>query len=309
MHEDIQQMTSVRRVSACLVLAAVAVGTLSDVSRKNPIVVLAGYRVLAADFHVHSFPLSWAAVGPFDTVLEARRQGLDVIAMTPHNHVWVAKVGEWFSRMTGGPTVLVGEEVVSPRYHLLAVGIESTIDWRQSAASAIAEVHKQGGVAIAAHPVSSYWRGYDADAMRTLDAVEVLHPIAYMSAESYRQLQEFYGRARLTAIGDSDYHGLGPMGLCRTFVFARGDSEGAILEAIRAGHTVVYDRDGRTFGDPDLIRLTTQDPQFGELLSPVSDQGFLIKASRTGGILGLLGLFLIDYRRPERTSRTIPESA
>jgi hypothetical protein len=163
-------------------------------------------------------------------------------------------------------------------------------------------VHKQGGVAIAAHPVSSYWRGYDADAMRTLDAVEVLHPIAYMSAESYRQLQEFYGRARLTAIGDSDYHGLGPMGLCRTFVFARGDSEGAILEAIRAGHTVVYDRDGRTFGDPELIRLATQAPWFGELQSPVSDQGFLIKASRTGGMLGLLGLLFFAYRRPERTT-------
>jgi hypothetical protein len=285
-----------------LVLAALGVGTLSDVSRKNPIVVLGNYRVLAADFHVHSFPLSWAAVGPLDTVLEARRQGLDVIAMTPHNHVWVAKLGQWFSRMTGGPTVLVGEEVVSPRYHLLAVGIKSTIDWRQSAASAIAEVHKQGGVAIAAHPVSAYWAGYDADAMRTLDAAEVLHPIAYMSAESYRQLQEFYARAPLTAIGDSDYHGLGPIGLCRTFVFARGDSEGAILDAIRAGHTVVYDRDGHTFGDPELIRLTKQYPQFGELQSPASHQSFLIKASRTGAILGLLGLFLFDYRKPERTS-------
>ena len=78
--------------------------------------------------------------------------------------------------------------------------------------------------------------------------------------KSYRQLQEFYGRVRLTAIGDSDYHGLGPMGLCRTFVFVRGDSEGAILDAFRAGHTVVYDRAGRTFGDPELISLAMQAP-------------------------------------------------
>jgi hypothetical protein len=296
-------MIAARRLSICLVLAALAAGTLSDAARKNPTVVLGGYRVLAADFHVHSFPLSWSTVGPFDTVLEARRQGLDVIAMTPHNHVWVAKVGRWFSRLAGGPTVLVGEEIVAPRYHLLAIGIESTISWRQSAASAIDEVHKQGGVAIAAHPVSAYWRGYDSDAVRKLDAAEVLHPLAYESAKEYQELQEFYGRARLTAIGDSDYHGLGPMGLCRTFVFAREDSGSAILEALRAGRTVVYDRDGRAFGDPELISLTAQDSRFHELRATQSDEGFLSKASRTGGILGLLGVFIFGYGTP-RTGKT-----
>lgn len=281
-----------------MVFAALVAGTFSDVPHKNPIVLVGGYRVLAADFHVHSFPLNWSTVGPFDTVLEARRQGLDVIAMTPHNHVWVAKAGHWFSRVAGGPTVLVGEEIVSPDYHLLAIGIDHTISWRQTAADAIDEVHKQGGVAIAAHPVSSYWHGYDADAVRKLDAAEVLHPIAYIKASAYRQLQEFYGRGHLTAIGDSDYHGLGPMGLCRTFVFVRGNSEGDILEALRAGHTVVYDRDGRTFGDPELIRLAAQDPQFDELRAPISNQGLLTKTSRTIGIVGLFGLFLFGYRRP-----------
>jgi predicted metal-dependent phosphoesterase TrpH len=285
-------MIAARWISACLVLAALAAGTLSDVPRKNPPIVLGGYRVLAADFHVHSFPLSWATLGPWDTVLEARRQGLDVIAMTGHNHVWVAKAGRWFSRLAGGPTVLVGEEIVAPRYHILAVGIQNTISWRQRAASAIDEVHRQGGVAIAAHPVASYWPAFDADALRKLDAAEVLHPIAYRHPGAYRELQEFYGRARLTAIGDSDYHGLGPMGLCRTYVFAREDSEGAILEALRAGRTVVYDRDGRAYGDPELIRLAARDLRIDALRSPPSDQGFLIAVSRLCGILGLLGVVL-----------------
>jgi hypothetical protein len=238
-------------------------------------------------------------IGPFDTVLEARRQGLDIIAMTPHNSVWVARVGRWFSRVAGGPTVLVGEEIVSPRYHLLAVGIQSSIGWRRSAASAIAEIHKQGGIAIAAHPVSSYWPGYDRQAMRTLDAAEVLHPIIYMHAGAYAELQEFYERARITAIGDSDYHGLGPMGLCRTFVFARDDSKDAILDALRTGHTVVYDREARAFGDPKLIRLAGQDPRFGELRAALSGPGLLIKVSSAGAILGLLGLLLFGSPRPE----------
>jgi hypothetical protein len=296
-------MIAARWFSICLVLAALAAGTLSDTPRKNPIVMLGGYRVLAADFHIHSFPLSWALLGPFDTVEEAERQGLDVIAMTPHNLVWVAKVGQWFSRVTGGPMVLVGEEIVSPRYHLLAIGIHNTIRWNQGAASAIDEIHAQGGIAIAAHPVKAYWGAYDADAVRKLDGAEVLHPLAYESAKGYRELQEFYGRAHVTAVGDSDYHGLGPMGLCRTFVFAREDSESAVLEALHDGRTAVYDRDGRAFGDPRLIALATPDPEFQALLHPQADQGMrsiLAKASRVCGIFGLLGLFVIGYGRPGR---------
>jgi hypothetical protein len=305
-------MIAARRFSICLILVALAAGTLSDIPRENPAILLGGYRVLTADFHIHSFPLSWALLGPFDTVEEAKRQGLDVIAMTPHNLIWVAEAGKWYSRLTGGPTVLVGEEIVSPRYHLLAIGIHSMIRWQQSAANAIDEIHKQGGVAIAAHPVAAYWRGYDADAMRKLDAAEVLHPLAYVNPKGYQEMQEFYGHAHVTAIGDSDYHGLGPMGWCRTFVFARDDSESAVLDALRIGRTTVYDRDGRAFGDPQLIALAAQDPQFQELLHPGLDQGFcgfLAMISRVCGMIGLLGIFILGWRRRDwsegRGSRSV----
>lgn len=280
------------RVSMWLVFAALGAGTISDIPRSNPVVMLGGYRVLAADFHIHSFPLSWAFLGPFDTVEQAKRQGLDVIAMTPHNLVWVGQAGRWYSQRTGGPTVLEGEEIVSPNYHLLGIGIRSTVGWNQSAASAIDEIHKQGGIAIAAHPVKPYWRGYDADAMRKLDGVEVLHPLAYEHPDGYQQLRDFYARSHATAIGDSDYHGLGPMGLCRTFVFVYEDSEAAVLDALRAGRTAVYDRDGRAYGDPRLLALAAQDPQFQQLLHPRREGGFrrfLAVASRVLGILGLVG--------------------
>ena len=213
--------------------------------------------------------------------------------MTGHNNVWVGKLGRWFSQHVGGPRVLVGEEIVAPTYHLLAVGIENNVSWKQSAASAIAEVHRQGGVAIAAHPLRPYWPAYDAGAMSRLDGAEVLHPVAYFIPGAYQELQEFYARSRLTAIGDSDYHGVGPMGLCRTFVFARDDSDNAILEALRSRHTVVYDRDGRAFGDPHLIELSQQDPQFRQLRSSPASAGFLATASRITGMLGLFGMFLL----------------
>jgi hypothetical protein len=117
-----------------------------------------------------------------------------------------------------------------------------------------------------------------------------------MNAQASVELQEFYRWAKLTAIGDSDYHGLGPLGWCRTFVFARADSQDAILDALRTGHTVVSDRDGRTFGNPELIRLAVQDPQFNRMRSPVPGPSVLIKTSSAGAILGLLGLFFVGFR-------------
>ncbi len=121
-------MKAARWISGCLLIAGFVLGTYEDRAQKSVPITMGGYRVLAGDFHIHSFPLSWSTLSPWDTVIEAQRQGLDVIAMTGHNHVWVAEVGRWFSRRVGGPTVLVGEEIVGPKYHMLALGIEHTVE-------------------------------------------------------------------------------------------------------------------------------------------------------------------------------------
>jgi hypothetical protein len=279
-------MSVLRWIAGGLLLISFASGTLSDLAPARPRLILGGYHVLAADFHVHSFPLSWATLAPWDIVTEAQRQGLDVIAIVGHNQVWVSKVGRSFSRFWGGPLVITGEEIVSAHYHLLAVGIDSTIDWRQTAASAIDEVHRQGGVAIAAHPVASYWPAYDAKAMQALDGAEILHPISYESDHFATQLRQFYNRTPLTAIGDSDYHGLGPVGLCRTYVFAEVETQQGVLDAVRHGRTVVYERAGLAYGDPALIRLAAGTLPEISLRAPAA-AGFLTWLSRIAGILGL----------------------
>src|SRR5437762_7942435 len=107
----------IRSAAIGLLSVSIRIGTMSETTRQNPRLMLGGYQVLAADFHIHSFPLSWGVLSPWDTVVEARWQALDVIAMTPHNHTWVASVGQWFSRWYGGPMVLIGEEIQSVGYH------------------------------------------------------------------------------------------------------------------------------------------------------------------------------------------------
>jgi predicted metal-dependent phosphoesterase TrpH len=281
-----------RLISVSLVLAAIVAGAFPDARRENPPLFLGGYRVLAADFHVHMHPLSWSTLSPWDTVIEARRQGLDAFAMAAQNVIWPGKIGRWFSQHIGGPTVLVSEEIHTPRYHMVAVGIDTTIDWRRTAAQAIDEIHQQGGVAIAAHPVSDYWPAWDAAAMKTLDAAEIVHPLIYEGPDRYPQLQKFYGRKRLTAIGSSDYHGIGWLGVCRTYVFVKENSEQGVLEALRAGRTAVYDHEGHVYGNPELIGLAAETAALARPEGPPPPTA-LNMFSRISGLLGLLGLITL----------------
>jgi hypothetical protein len=285
-------MNAARIVSLSLLGAALAAGTLADRPQPQPPLRIAGYRVLAADFHIHSYPLSASTLAPWDLVLEARRQSLDAIAITGHNHVEAGLWGRWFARLVGGPTVIPGEEIHAPGYHIIAAGIHSTISWRNSAAQSIAEIHAQGGVAIAAHPVRGLWPAFDPQAMASLDASEIVQPVVYSFNCGARELREFYQRSPLAAIGSSDYHGMGPLGFFRTYVFARDNSEESILEAIRRRRTVVYDGEGRAWGDPQLIQLAS-----GRLRGrEPKPSGSLDLFSSAAGLLGLAG-FLISGNR------------
>jgi hypothetical protein len=248
-----------------------------------------GYFLLAVDFHVHSF-LGDGTLAPWLLVREARRRGLDAIAITNHNRAWPARLARWMTRGSDDPIVLVGEEVTTRAFHIVAVGVEQPVDWTHSASEAIDAIHAQGGIAIAAHPGPSFWAGFDTNALRKLDGAERAHASIYEWRQVDRLFAIFYDRARavqprVAAIGASDFHVLGYPGFSRTYVFAREPSAPGILEAVRAGRTVVFDIHGKPRGDPTLFPL-------------VSDKGPELGTTPRPGIgslcvwLGLLGLLL-----------------
>jgi predicted metal-dependent phosphoesterase TrpH len=212
------------------------------------------YTVLTGDFHVHMFPLDAATLSPWDVVVEARRRGLHVIALTGHNQTWTAAIGRWFADRTGGPLVLIGEEVITPAFDMIAVGLRETVDFRGSALDVARRIHAQGAVAIAAHPFRGYWAGLEP-AIDEMDGAEVAHPDRFQGAEQAAELDEFFARRPFTAIGSSDFHATGFPGFSRTYVFVREFSEAAILEALRNQQTVVVDRDGTYIGDTELIAV------------------------------------------------------
>jgi len=247
-------MTRPQIGSVALIAAGLIAGSIGD--RPAPVapITLGGYRVLAADFHNHSSMWSDGAFTPWGLVLEAERQGLDAIAVTGHNEVWDGRLAQRFSRAVGGPIVIAGQEVLAEgRFHMIAAGIKEVVDFRQSAADVIDDVHRQGGIAIAAHPFHGIVSGWDEAAMQRLDGGEICHPNIFWMPSGQAELEEFSARRPIAAIGSSDFHGLGRMGVCRTYVFAREASEEGILEAVRAHRTLVFGDGDRVYGDPELL--------------------------------------------------------
>ncbi len=284
-------MKAAARLSARLLLAGLAIGTLSDFAIRHDPVYLGGYQVLICDFHLHSFPLSASTLTPWDLMWDAQHEGLDAVAITGQNEVWSGRIAAWVARHLGGPTVLAGEEIHGPAYHMIAAGIHSTISWRLSPADAIAEIHRQGGVAIAAHPSAYAWPAYDARAVATLDGSEVWHPASFDRGAAGEQFQAFFARTPMAAIASSDWHGPGPPGLGRTWVFARRNTAEDILQAIRERRTVVYDG-SRYFGDPALVELARAEPRLRRVSRPAA----WAATSRVCAFLGLLGI-LAGWRR------------
>ena len=242
-------------IPACL-LGALVAGTIADRPVDRLPVTAGDYIVLSGDFHTHGGVMGGGAMTPWGLVGEAQRQDLDVVAITDHNATWGGRAARTFSRFVAGPIVLAGEEVTSTTQDLIAVGIQSTVSPYLSLRDQIAEIHRQGGVAIAAHPVVRFHAAYlDTGAVAMIDGTEVCHPVMYEHRESGAELIEFAGRTAATPIGSSDFHATGRVGTCRTFLFVREANERGVLDAIRNHRTVVYGMAGRAFGAPEFVQM------------------------------------------------------
>ncbi|MEX2270917.1 MAG: CehA/McbA family metallohydrolase [Vicinamibacterales bacterium] len=278
-----------RWLSWALVAAAAAGGSLLDTARAADPKRVGPYHLIVADFHVHAFPGD-GALPPWELAREASRRGLHAIVVSNHNQMLAPKImpGLFSADEAGGaahppsrearrrtrrslgegghgprlPLLIPAQEVTTPRFHLVAVGITSTIDWRLPDVEMIDAIHAQGGVAVAAHPVGRYWRGSDAMLAR-LDGAEVAHPLTESLASGRDELSAFFTRVHavnpgVAPIGSSDFHMIAPLGLCRTYVFAESVTVTGVLDAIRAGRTVAEDKQGALYGDPTLIQTLNQ---------------------------------------------------
>ncbi|HEX5597262.1 MAG TPA: CehA/McbA family metallohydrolase [Micromonosporaceae bacterium] len=206
------------------------------------------------DCHVHSARSNGGELTPEQVAAGAREAGLDFIAITEHNTsdthgVWGPLAGEDL-------LVMLGQEVTTHTGHWLALGIDQgqVVDWRYGIRDGVIgrhvdQVHQAGGLCVAAHPHAPYPSGVFMYPFDGFDAVEVWNGLwssnRPWNADNETALAE-WGRSLAVdihrerwrpAMGNSDAHLAGQIGIPHTVVLAKELSTDAVLAGIRAGRS------------------------------------------------------------------------
>ncbi|WP_413751881.1 CehA/McbA family metallohydrolase [Streptomyces sp. R-74717] len=205
------------------------------------------------DCHVHSVH-SDGELAPEELALRARVAGLDFIATTEHNSAAAPDV--WAHLAADDFLIVLGEEVTTKTGHWLALGTSpgQVVDWNHQVRDGLIDrcldqVHQVGGLCVAAHPHAPYPSGDFMFPFRGFDVVEVWNGLwtsdRPWNADNEATLAE-WGRSLAAdiqtgswrpAMGNSDTHLEGQIGIPHTVVFCEELSTQAILAGIRSGRS------------------------------------------------------------------------
>jgi predicted metal-dependent phosphoesterase TrpH len=205
-------------------------------------------RVGRADIHIHTTHSDGMATieQVFDFV--EHKTDLDLIAITDHDMFDGAdEARNLAARRNWRFQVLTGMEVTTVEGHLLVLGIDKPLRSLQPLAKTIAQVHEQGGIAIAAHPLSWMIRSIGRNGMMRIhrnpndevyfDGCETLNPslAGKVAADQVRALNK--NVLKLAETGGSDSHVLPTIGTAAT-IFP-GTTADDLLRAIKDKTTSV----------------------------------------------------------------------
>ncbi|MBI4182339.1 MAG: PHP domain-containing protein [Candidatus Aenigmarchaeota archaeon] len=184
-------------------------------------------RLLKMDLHLHSSHSFDARAEPKALVLQARKQGLDVIAVTDHGTVAGALAARKLAPQ--GLQVIVGQETKTKQGDLLILGVEEDAPQGEDILRTCRWARERGGLVVVPHPFDPFRRLEGLDRLRGLvDAVEGFNPKCFF-ARSNRKAQEWAAAHSLPVLANSDAHRAEDVG--KAYSLAAGEP----LAAIRAG--------------------------------------------------------------------------
>jgi len=186
------------------------------------------------DLHIHSTFSADGTADPVDILKRCRDIGLDGCSITDHNSIEGSlRAIKMCSEM--GLIVVRGLEVSSSDGHVLAYGFSGPVPRGMPMRETIAEIHKAGGIAVAAHPTRlGSGVGVDAAANAGFDAIEVLN--GGSSARGNRAAATVAADKKLPAVGGSDAHKIGEIGRSYTVV-DDAVTEADVISAIVGGRS------------------------------------------------------------------------
>ncbi len=197
-----------------------------------------------ADIHMHT-NLGDGTASPARVIEEAARKGLQIIAITDHDHVEGAKrVVELVAQKKSMLQVITGVEVSTRQGHLLGLFVSKAPKALQSVEASIEAIKEQGGLAIIPHPlgrlVPSLSRAKIEDLLNKgfpIDGIEIYNPSPANASmrSTVRHANTQWGFAEM---GGSDAHFWQHIGAAYTLFpgSSPDDLRRAILErTVRSG--------------------------------------------------------------------------
>ena len=198
------------------------------------------------DLHMHTARYSPdSVIDPLELIERAREVGLDGIVITEHDRLWPEKELEELRAKAKGLVVLAGVEITGRGGDVLCYGVADLkalprgVPWYDLTR----EVHRQGGVCVAAHPYR--WGQPFDEVLETqqaeLDGIEMMSN--NMDADLRSKAADFRTRRpEYAGLGNSDAHEVAVVGCCYTEFEATIRTNADLIAAIRSGRTTARAR-------------------------------------------------------------------
>jgi predicted metal-dependent phosphoesterase TrpH len=189
------------------------------------------------DLHLHTARHSPDSVtDPFDLLRAAQAAGLDGMVITEHDYLWPEEELLELRAAAPGLVVLAGMEVTGRGGDVLVYGITDPLKLPRGIGwgDLCREVHRQGGVAVAAHP-NRWGQPFEQvvkDSGAELDGIEVMsnNMEPELRVRAAALLQKYPHFAQL---GNSDSHAPETVGCCYTDFAADIRTTADLVKAIR----------------------------------------------------------------------------
>lgn len=161
-----------------------------------------------ADTHVHTEYSGFSRLGvmkfpesvtmPEEQVDNARRNGMDVLAITDHDETAGAFIAEKYARQFDDIEVIVGEEVTTADGEIIGLFLNERVPDMLSVEETVDIIREQGGLTIAPHPFSFHVPGLQEKIFELdLDGFETInggHPDAYSNMFAKLVMDRYPGR-------------------------------------------------------------------------------------------------------------------
>jgi len=170
-------------------------------------------RLIRVDLHNHTYYSPDSILSPRRFVYEARRRGLDVVAVTDHNTIR----GALAVRELSEKPVIIGEEIKSTDGEILGLFLSEQVPKGLAASETIARIKEQGGLVGVPHPFDSLRSALKEDVMLTLigqiDFIEALNARMVFSTHN-EKARDFAASHTLPTSAGSDAHSPWEVGRC-----------------------------------------------------------------------------------------------